>query len=171
MGAGMSFADMCSDVYITNQYYSTGRASVANTLVGLIGANLLLQAGLVFVQTHGLKGTRRQRWKRVFFELLSVVTLMKPGVDAYRVASGAEQQPGAAVNPLEEMVGTKVFELVLEAVPGLVLQLVALLRVKEKTRSAIVSVFFSAVSAAMTATTVCWDVETDPGSKKRNPEW
>jgi hypothetical protein len=45
---------------------------------------------------------------------------------------------------------TRVGEMVFEALPGLVLQLVVLLTAKEKTARAIVSVLLSAASAAMT---------------------
>jgi hypothetical protein len=45
---------------------------------------------------------------------------------------------------------TRVGEMVFEALPGLVLQLVVLLTAKEKTARAVVSVLLSAASAAMT---------------------
>ena len=57
--------------------------------------------------------------------ILSVVSFTKPGWDAHRLASGAEMQPGAVVDPLEEAMATKMGEVVFEAVPGLVIQLVA----------------------------------------------
>jgi hypothetical protein len=68
-----------------------------------------------YAQTHGLK---KDKWRTALFEMLSVLTFTKPGLDAYRVASGAEQLPGAAVNPLVEMVYTKAGELTFEAIPG-----------------------------------------------------
>jgi hypothetical protein len=43
---------------------------------------------------------------------------MKPGVEAFRVASGAEQENGAAFTPLIEMMITKCGELFFEAIPG-----------------------------------------------------
>ena len=54
----------------------------------------------------------------MLFEMLSVVTFVKPGLDAHRVASGAEHLQGAAVAPLTEMIMTKAGELVFEAIPG-----------------------------------------------------
>jgi hypothetical protein len=53
----------------------------------------------------------------------------------------------------------------------LVLQLVALLKAKEYSKSAIVSIVISTASTALTATTMFWDMDTDPGARKRNPEW
>jgi hypothetical protein len=70
------------------------------------------------------------------------------------------------------MVYTKGGELVFEAIPGLVVQLVAALTATEKnTTSAYVSLFISTASAALTATSLFWDADTDPGKRKRNPDW
>ena len=57
---------------------------------------------------------------------------------------------GASLTPLHEMGVTRVGEMVFEALPGLVLQLVVLMTAKEKTAMAVVSVLLSAASAAMT---------------------
>ena len=68
-----------------------------------------------YLQTQGLK---KDRWKTALLDALSVVTFVKPGVDAYRVASGAVKLPGAALVPLVEMMCTKTGELFFEAIPG-----------------------------------------------------
>ena len=52
--------------------------------------------------------------------------------------------------------------------PGLVLQLVTLMRAKEETTGAAISLLTSVGSTAMTATILFYDVETDPGARKRN---
>ena len=72
------------------------------------------------------------------------------------------------MDPLQEMAYTKAGELVFEAVPGLVLQLVAALNAKENTTSVFVSLLISTASAALTGTTMFWDIDTDPGARKRN---
>ena len=69
------------------------------------------------------------------------------------------------------MVYTKCGELVFEAVPGLVLQLVAVLTAEKNTTSAYVSLVISTASAALTGTTLFWDIDTDPEKKKNNPVW
>jgi hypothetical protein len=69
------------------------------------------------------------------------------------------------------MVYTKAGELVFEAIPGLVVQLVAALTAEKNTTSAYVSLFISTTSAALTATTMFWDMDTDPGKRKTNPDW
>jgi hypothetical protein len=138
-----------------DEFFKTDRTGPAKALLGMVGGNLAFQLGLVVIQTHGLK---KNKWKKRFYEILSVVTFSKPGLDAYRVASGADQEPGAAVDPLVEMSATRIGELVFEALPGLILQLVALLRAKDKGNvSAIVSLLISTSSTALTATTLFWD--------------
>ena len=69
----------------------------------------------MYTQCQGLK---KNRWRTALFEMLTVVSFVKPGMDAYRVASGAEQLPGAGVSPLTEMIYTKGCELFFEAIPG-----------------------------------------------------
>jgi hypothetical protein len=98
-----------------NQFFVMGNTGAANGLLGMIGGNLAFQAIVVAAQAQGLKKDRK---KTILFEMLSVVTFVKPGLDAHRVASGAEQLPGAAFNPLIEMMFTKCGELVFEAIPG-----------------------------------------------------
>ena len=120
LGAGLSFMDMASDAYIVNEFYNTDRVGSAKALLGMVCANMGFQLIIVYVQTVGLK--HKDRWKTRLFEILSVAIFTKPGVEAYRVASGAEQQPGQAFNPLTEMAATKFGELTFEAVPGLVIQ-------------------------------------------------
>jgi MFS family permease len=115
LGAGVSAADALSDAYMINAFYEMGEAGTANGLLAMVVANLAFQAIGVYVQTHNLK---KDKWRTVLFEMLSVVTFAKPGVDAYRVASGAEQFPGAAMTPLVEMLCDKTGELVFEAIPG-----------------------------------------------------
>jgi hypothetical protein len=53
----------------------------------------------------------------------------------------------------------------------LVLQLTALLNTGKTSNVAIVSILISTASTALTATTLFWDIDTDPESRKRNPDW
>ncbi|GMI24966.1 hypothetical protein TeGR_g5962, partial [Tetraparma gracilis] len=168
LGAGVSAADALSDAYMTKTFYDLGDTGTANGLMAMVGANITWQMILVYMQTHGLK---KHRWRTTLFEMLTVVTFTKPGIEAHRVASGAEQIPGAAISPLMEMIATKCGELFFEAIPGLVLQLVALLNAEQISEVAITSILISTASTALTATTMFWDSDTDPGARKRNPDW
>ena len=51
-------------------------------------------------------------------EILIVLTGVKPGVDALRVASGARQMEGTVMDPRTELVATKCCELFAESIPG-----------------------------------------------------
>jgi hypothetical protein len=115
LGASVSAADALSDAYMINQFFVMGEIGTAKSLLAMVGANLFFQTCVVWGQTQGLK---KNKWGAMLFEILSVFTFVKPGVDAYRVASGAEKSPGAAVAPLTEMVTTKMGELAFEAIPG-----------------------------------------------------
>jgi hypothetical protein len=134
IGAATSFSDALSDAYMVNVYYTTGRSSTANGLLGMVGANISYQLFVSYLQMRNRKND--DKWRAGLFEILAIVSFTKPGVDAYRVASGSEQDPGAFFDPISEMAYTKFGELVLEAVPGLVLQLVAVLTAEENTNSA-----------------------------------
>jgi hypothetical protein len=115
LGAAVSAADGLSDGYMIRQFYEMGKRATANGLLVMVGTNLAFQLFVVWVQHHRLK---KNKWKTMLWEALSVVTLVKPGVDAHRVASGAERVPGASLSPLSEMMYTKAGELVFEAIPG-----------------------------------------------------
>ncbi|GMI30191.1 hypothetical protein TeGR_g14227 [Tetraparma gracilis] len=136
-------------------------------MVGSINLNGSIPARINKI-CHSIK---KHKWRTILFEFLSIVSFAKPGVDAYRVASGAEAAEGASMDPLAEMIYTRGGELVFEAVPGLVLQLVAALNAEENTTSVFASLIISTASAALTGTTVFWDIDTDPGKRKRNPDW
>ncbi|GMI34807.1 hypothetical protein TeGR_g8060 [Tetraparma gracilis] len=168
LGAGVSAADGLSDAYMVKTFYEMGDTANAKGLLAMVGANLAYQVLIVYLQMQGLK---KNKWRTMLFEMLTAVLFVKPGMDAYRVASGAEQLPGAAVGPLQEMVYTKAGELFFEAIPGLVLQLVALLNAEQVSNVAIGSILMSTASTALTATTMFWDWDTDPASRKGSPDW
>jgi hypothetical protein len=64
---------------------------------------------------------------------------------------------------------TRLGELVFEAVPGLVLQLIAALTTEKNTTSAFVSLFISTASAALVGTTMFYDLDTSPAKRKGDP--
>ena len=115
LGAVVSAADALSDGFMIYEFIEMGETGTAKGLLAMVGANLGFQMLIVYIQTLGLK---KDKWGTRLLEMLAVVTFVKPGVEAHRVASGAEQLPGAAVGPLMEMLYTKVGELFFEAIPG-----------------------------------------------------
>jgi hypothetical protein len=111
----MSCGDLVSDAWMIESFYATGKTGTANGLLAMVATNLSFQVLITWCQTHNLK---KDKWRIMFTEILSVVTFVKPGVDAYRVASGAEQLLGAMCTPLQEMLYMKAGELFFEAIPG-----------------------------------------------------
>ena len=149
----MSTSDMVSDGVVVADYFRTGRTGFAYALLAMVGTNMLFNLVLTFVQTRGIK---KGRARKVAFEVAATLTCTKPGLDAWKVASGAEQQPGAVVSPLVEMATGKAVEVATEGVPGLVLQLFAVLMSSSKDRStlALLSIAISAASTGLVGTSV-----------------
>jgi hypothetical protein len=111
-GAGLSTMDLLSDTYMIYTYATTGQQGTALSLAIMVGLCMLGQLFLVWVQTHKSPG------RVMLKEMLIVLSGMKPGIDAKRVADGNEQAEHAAVNPEIELVCTRCFELVYESIPG-----------------------------------------------------
>ena len=113
VGAALSTIDMVTDVQVIVEYLNTpGKEAYAYPLMGMVGTCLFLQLILVWLQTR--KASKAKMAK----EMLIVLSGLKPGFDAYRVAKGAEQDVGAVFNPELEHVCTKSFEMVAESIPG-----------------------------------------------------
>ncbi|GMI22703.1 hypothetical protein TeGR_g13156 [Tetraparma gracilis] len=169
-GAAVSTSDMVSDGVIVADYFRTGRTGFAYALLAMVGANMLFNLLFTWVQTRGIK---KGRLRKVAFEVAATLTCTKPGLDAWKVASGAEQQPGAPFTPLVEMAAAKAAEVATEGVPGLVLQLFAVLMSSSKERStlALLSIAISAASTGLAGTSIFYDSDTDPGQRARNPKW
>jgi hypothetical protein len=70
-----------------------------------------------------------------------------------------------------EMAYGKVGEMVFEAIPGMIIQFLAIITAKKRTKKAIASLVISAASTGLTATTLFYDTDVDPGVRKRNPAW
>jgi hypothetical protein len=100
-----------------------------------------------------------------------VLSLLKPGIDAARVAGGAERVEGAPLDPFTEMVICKLIEMTFESIPGGLAQAIFVLNGGDWATAAVVSVGLSCVSTAFIASTLVYDYDTDPTRRKRNPEF
>ena len=90
--------DMITDVQVIVQYMGTpGQEGYGRSLIAMILVCLLLQLMVVLQQTR--MGTKAVMLR----EMLIVMTALKPGADAYRVANGEEQDAGAAFTPDVEL--------------------------------------------------------------------
>ena len=94
----MSILDMITDIQVIVQYMGTpGQEGYGRNLIAMISICLLLQLGVVWLQTR--KGAKAVMLR----EMLIVLSALKPGADAYRVANGEEQDAGAAFAPDVEL--------------------------------------------------------------------
>jgi hypothetical protein len=105
------------------------------------------------------------------WELGVVFSLLKPGIDAARVAGGAERVEGAPLDPFTEMAICKLIEMTFESIPGGLAQAIFLVNGGDWTTAAVVSVCLSCLSTAFTASTLVYDFDTDPTRRKLNPEF
>jgi len=101
VGAGLSMVDLASDITMVVTYMNEVQVGNARSLLVMISTCLLSQLLVVFVQTS--RGLRRV----MVTEMLIVLSGIKPGVDAMRLASGAEQNEHNAFDPAVELTVTR----------------------------------------------------------------
>jgi hypothetical protein len=154
-GAGLSTMDLLSDMYMIYTYATTKQQGTATSLAVMVGLCLLAQLFLVWVQAR--KGPRRVMLK----EMLIVLSGLKPGIDAKRVADGNDQNEHAAVNPDVELTCTRCFEMAMESIPGSILQCAALLRSMKQgdgfSKAALGSIVVSALTTGFSAATISFE--------------
>jgi hypothetical protein len=164
-GAVLSILDMASDINNIRQMFLVGQNMGAFLLLGMIALNLAFQALIVTIQNS------HRGWSTVLRELGIVFSLLKPGIDAIRVAGGAERVEGAPMDPFMEMVICKLSEMTFESIPGGLTQALFLLNGGDWTTAAVVSVGLSCLSTAFTASLLAFDLDTEPKQRKSSPEF
>jgi len=107
LGAALSISDMVSDLFVTVSYYKEGNTTAATALLSMIGVSQIFQMVIVWGSNHKKSKLVQIR------EVLIVFSVLKPGVDAYRVAMG-EIDELSTFTPLLEMVMGKGSELACE---------------------------------------------------------
>jgi len=111
LGAGLSIMDMITDIFVIRDYLRVGDTANAHALMAMIGLSIFLQLIIAYVQN------RKKSNRALIWELLIVLSGLKPAVDAYRVATGYEDEL-STFNPLEDMSAGKGVELACESIPG-----------------------------------------------------
>ena len=133
-------------------------------------ASLAVSIGIQMLAVWGQN--RKLGMKRVFMEWIPILLGYKPAVDAYRVATGAKQEVGAAADPMFEMTGMKVIEMFAEAIPGVIIQLMAIATSdKDVGTSAWLSVAVSAITTGFASATISYDWDTDPAKREQAPDF
>ncbi|GMI48419.1 hypothetical protein TrCOL_g4150 [Triparma columacea] len=160
--AALSIGDVITDIMMIVEYFQTRSLwGYAWASLGSLLTNLIIQAVFSFAQN------RAKPWQRQLKEQFFVWSLVKPGVDAWRVASGSAHEEGQMVNARYELTANKSTELVAEAIPGTLIQLSALLMSESKpTRRALFSFAFCILTAAFTSAITSWDWDLSKEMRK-----
>jgi len=151
MGAGLSILDMATDIFVIVGYMGSEKTKGYGwSLLWMIVASMVLQLIIVFVQN------KKKPWV-IAKEMLIVVTLMKPAVDCRRVCAGQEMKEHHAIDAKTELVATKCAEMICESIPGSLLQLYVLLKVKNVSRATVGSVIVSAMTTGFSSASISFE--------------
>ena len=165
-GAFLSSMDLITDLATIRRFWLTGNYNFAYANIAFIGAALLIQLLVVFGQN------KKRGWKVVAYEMLIVVGMIKPAIDAMRVASGEPQAERTLFDPSMELTFTKCTEMFCESIPSSVLQTYALLRDPDDvSKQAVFSIFISAGCIAFASSTISLDFDTNPSMRLIAPEF
>jgi len=162
-GAGLSMFDFVTDVVMIRDYFLSEQVQQAWMLLGMLLTNLTLNLLLSWLQN------RKKGWKAVAKDCLLVLSYLKPGVDAWKVASGAAHAENSMMTPTVEMLVCKCAELVSESIPGTILQVTAFLTAKgARTDFQVFSICTSILTTAFTSTIISFDMDTNPLMRRTN---
>jgi hypothetical protein len=165
-GAVTSMTDLLTDVYVTSMFWKDKKYGYFKASLASLAASIGIQMFTVWVQN------RKLGMKRGVRELIPILLGYKPAVDAYRVATGAKQEVGTAFDPMLEMTYMKGSEMFAEAIPGVIIQLMAIATSdKAVGTSAWLSVAVSAITTGFASATLSYDWDTDPVKREHTPEF
>jgi hypothetical protein len=108
----------------------------------------------------------------VLIEVFLVLTCLKPTVEIWRLAHGAEHDPGAPTDPKAAMIYGKIIERVLESIPAAILQTITLLdHADARSAWAVASIVIACVATAFVATTIAFNMDTDSDLRHKYPQF
>ena len=102
---------MVTDVFVIISYLDNDDTKQAYSLMGMMGFSISLQLVLAYVQNR-----KKSKWALIR-ELFIVLSGLKPAVDAYRIATGYEDERNT-FDPLADMSIGKGAEIACESIPG-----------------------------------------------------
>ena len=160
MGAGLSILDMATDIFVIARYVGTVETrGYGWLLLGMVVASMVLQLCVVLMQN---KGKPRVLAK----EMLIVMTGLKPAIDAGRVCAGQEMEEHHAFDAKSELMMTKGVEMISESIPGTLLQMYVLVKVRNASRATVGSVVVSAMTTGFSSASISFDFDVDPAARK-----
>jgi hypothetical protein len=166
VGAITSMIDLLTDVYVTYMFWSDKKYGYFKASLASLAASMGIQMLLVWGKN------RKLGMKRVLREWFPIMIGFKPAVDAYRVAKGQKQEAGQAADALTELTYMKVIEMFAEAIPGIIIQLMAVAASEVKaSRAAWLSIAVSALTTGFASATISYDYDTDPVRREQVPDF
>jgi len=166
-GAVTSMLDLVTDIYVTANFYGVaGKEGYFQASLASLTVSMGIQLILIWVQNKGIG------WKKVMKESIPVLIGFKPALDAYRVATGVEQERGQTVDAMIEMTMMKAAEMFAEAIPGVIIQLMAIVTSTEEINVLPwLSVAVSAFTTGFVSATLSYDWDTSPEKRRAAPDF
>mmetsp|Transcript_1268 Transcript_1268/g.2153 ORF Transcript_1268/g.2153 Transcript_1268/m.2153 type:complete len:542 (-) Transcript_1268:22-1647(-) len=162
--AGLSMADMVTDIMMTLRFLETGASDFALASGICISVTLGLQAVGTFLMNF------RMPWRKQLLEQLISWSHIRPGVDAYRVAMD-HNDANSAANARSQMTGFRCLEMVCEGIPGTVIQLSALFLNGDFSPTAIVSLASSILTSACISAHLSYHWDTSEQEREKQPRF
>jgi hypothetical protein len=160
--AGVSVADVGSDVFSISVNYRAGNTGLASALLATVLLSMSVQI-LIVVVVHRHHGKRR-----LMLEILFVITGVKPFVDVWRILNG-KMNVGAPMDTKNERVSCKVAEVVLESMPTALIQTHELLGATKLGFATVFSIVMSCLSIATITTGMFFGMDMDDGKRSHTP--
>ncbi|GMH65899.1 hypothetical protein TrLO_g8812 [Triparma laevis f. longispina] len=165
-----------------NKAVSTKMVCVSEKEAVQIGRNLmpalksrkLAEAGVDQWRVQN-RAVRELTKKYDWFEPMVVVIRLKAPLDAYRVASGTEQEKDTEFDPMMEMIIGKCTEMFAESIPGIVIQTSAIIHDMNSGGSISMTTYLSLAVSILTtgfvSATLSYDYDTDPKMRAIKPDF
>jgi hypothetical protein len=182
IGVSFSYFDMGSDCFMIYLFSRRGDMFYAYTTLGSVLLNLVFQSFVVFICNH------KRGFKVVIRELFIVLTLMKPGVDAFRIATDEETCYESTMTQLQEANVCRVSETVFESIPASIILMRSLVdqytsytngSAHSKADSKadieieiapIISLFTSILIIGYASALISFDTDTSVANRRKNPD-
>ncbi|GMI14487.1 hypothetical protein TrLO_g4880 [Triparma laevis f. longispina] len=171
LGALLSMSDLATDLLVLREFWEGGEEMrvYRNLAAGSLIISVFLQFLLALVQN--LKRPIGSILKEVFIAAVG----LKPPWDAFRVASGYEQNNKALLDPITELTMGKGIEMFTESIPSILIQLSAIVsKIENGTEvnlTSIISLAISLMTTGFVSATLSYDMDTDPRRRSFNPEF
>jgi hypothetical protein len=172
-GAGLSFTDMVSDFFIIYNYINGENTEhFGFALLAMVLLSLTCQLIIVWVQ-NPMKNV-----KMMLVEMIMVLVGLKPGLDAYKVATDRDQLVYNTFDPKFELILNKFVEMFAESLPGCMLQSYVFIdQVFQSSakdwfdgdaKIKLASILISAATAGYTSASITYDNDVDPVKRRTN---